>query len=97
MNQVRILSWLRQPTTLQGGALLIGSIAGAHFGLNEGLADTLALSAIPLLIPDNTTAQHEASLVATAAVHALAKEKSPQPAVSIAAEAVRATDGKVPT
>jgi len=97
MNPARILSWLRQPTTLQGGALLIGSIAGAHFGLNEGLADTLALSAIPLLIPDNTTAQHEASLLATAAVHALAKENSPQPAASIAAEAVQATDAKVPT
>jgi len=89
-----IVVWARQPTTLQGVALLVGAIGAAHFGLGEALAGTFALAGIPLLIPDNTSAQHTAATVATAAIHELAKERSAGVVANVAARAVEDTAGK---
>ncbi|AOX16906.1 hypothetical protein [Kozakia baliensis] len=93
----KIVSWLRQPTTLQGIALLLGAAASAYFGLGEAVAGTMATIAIPLLVPDNTTAQHELSILSTTAIHALAKERSAEAAATVAAEAVESVETKKPT
>ncbi|MBE7619280.1 hypothetical protein GL297_06495 [Komagataeibacter sp. FXV2] len=90
MNEAKktcLLCWLRQPTTLVGFALLVGGFVGDMFGsISEGLAGTIILSAIPLMIPDNTTAQAQASTAAGVLVHALhgVEAKSPvsKPAVT---------------
>ena len=71
---LRILHWLRQPTTLQGLALIVAGLAGAATGgLDANLATTLLLAAIPLLFPDNSTARTLAAAVIPPAVNVLEK------------------------
>ena len=52
-----IIAWIRQPTTLQGFALLIFAATGLFSKvLSSGQASTFALAALPLIgIKDNTT------------------------------------------
>lgn len=70
----RILHWLRQPTTLQGFALIVAGLAGAFTGsIDANLATTLLLAAVPLLFPDNSTARTLATTVIPPAVNALEK------------------------
>lgn len=71
---MKLLHWLRQPTTLQGLSLIIAGLAGAKTGaLSNGLATTLIGAAIPLLLPDNSTARAIAASVIPSAVDALEK------------------------
>lgn len=93
----KFTAWIRQPTTLQGLALLLGALASAYFGLGEAIAGTMATIAIPLLVPDNTSAQHELSVLSASAIHALAKERSAGAAATVAAEAVQDVESKKPT
>ncbi|MBA5725036.1 hypothetical protein [Bombella favorum] len=68
------LHWLRQPTTLQGLSLIIAGLAGARTGaLSSGLATTLIGAAIPLLLPDNSTARAIASAAIPPVVEVLEK------------------------
>lgn len=68
------LHWLRQPTTLQGLSLIIAGLAGAVTGgIDANLASTLLIAAVPLLLPDNSTARTVASAAIPPVVEALEK------------------------
>ena len=71
---MNVLHWLRQPTTLQGLALIVAGLAGAATGsLDTNLASTLLIAAVPLLLPDNSTARTVASAAIPPVVEALEK------------------------
>ncbi len=83
MNWSKLRGWIQQPTTLVGLALAAGALAGVGLGeLSETLGCTILTGAMPLLIPDNTSAQAKADALAVPLVHALA-----QHAASVAAGA----------
>ncbi|MCX5617585.1 hypothetical protein NQF86_02710 [Bombella sp. TMW 2.2543] len=68
------LHWLRQPTTLQGLSLIIAGLSGAVTGgIDANLASTLLIAAVPLLLPDNSTARTVASAAIPPVVEALEK------------------------
>lgn len=68
------LHWLRQPTTLQGLALIVAGLAGAVTGgIDANLASTLLIAAVPLLLPDNSTARTVASAAIPPVVEVLEK------------------------
>lgn len=55
----RLRHWLGQATTLSGLAALIGGAFGIWSGaLPQDLGATLMAGALPLLLPDNSTARH---------------------------------------
>lgn len=71
---MKSLHWLRQPTTLQGLSLIIAGLAGAVTGgIDANLASTLLIAAVPLLLPDNSTARTVASAAIPPVVEALEK------------------------
>lgn len=68
------LHWLRQPTTLQGLSLIIAGLAGAATGgIDANLASTMLIAAVPLLLPDNSTARTVASAAIPPVIEALEK------------------------
>ncbi|MUG90126.1 hypothetical protein [Bombella sp. ESL0385] len=74
---MRTLSWMRQPTTLYGLSLIIGGLAGAKTGaLDANIAATLLMAALPLLLPDNSTARAIASSIIPTAVSELEKSSA---------------------
>lgn len=76
----KIRHWLQQPTTLVGLSLAIGGLAGAATGaLSSDMATTLLLSALPSLLPDNSTARSAAASLIPPAVSALEKHATKQP------------------
>ncbi|MBS1028321.1 hypothetical protein [Gluconobacter albidus] len=103
MNWTKIRGWIQQPTTLVGMALSAGALAGVGLGeLSEALGCTILTGAMPLLIPDNTSAQAKADALAMPLVHALAHHAaaaSVGAAVGVTAAAVaqKAEDNQTPT
>lgn len=54
----RFRNWLQQPTTLSGLSIFIAGLIGIWSGaLSEDLGCTVLTAALPLLLPDNTTAR----------------------------------------
>ncbi|MCP1275050.1 hypothetical protein NKW43_15440 [Gluconobacter albidus] len=102
MNWSKIHGWIQQPTTLVGLALSAGALAGVGLGeLSEALGCTILTGAMPLLIPDNTSAQAKADAFAVPLVHALAHHAAAASlgaAVGAVAEtAAKATTDQPPT
>lgn len=102
MNWSKILGWIQQPTTLVGLALAAGALTGVGLGeLTEALGCTILTGAMPLLIPDNTSAQAKADALAVPLVHALAHHAAASlgAAVGVTAAAVaeKTEDHQTPT
>ncbi|MDF7675082.1 hypothetical protein PT277_05155 [Acetobacteraceae bacterium ESL0709] len=50
--------WLQQPTTLSGLSMFVGAAAGLWTGaIAQDMGYSLMGASLPLLLPDNTTAQ----------------------------------------
>lgn len=83
----RLCHWLQQPTTLSGLSMFIGGAAGLWTGaITQDMGYTLMGASLPLMLPDNTTAQRIGQatllpLVTSLSRHAvsdtLPKNKSP--------------------
>lgn len=78
--KIRFIDWLQQQSTLTGLSLLVGGISGLLTGaFHADIATPLILSAIPKLLPDNTTVRVVSDAVVPAMVNALDKKQDSAP------------------
>ena len=76
--KIRFADWLRQPSTLTGLSLLIGGVSGLLTGaFHADIATPLILSALPKLLPDNSTVRVVSSAVVPVVVNALDRKGPP--------------------
>jgi len=78
----KTLDWAREPTTLQGAALLTGACVGAWLGLPIAITGAMASAAVPLLIPQKSELQRVAAVAAGAAVTEIGKHALFSPAAA---------------
>lgn len=78
--KIRFIDWLRQPSTLTGLSLLVGGVSGLLSGaFHADIATPLILSAIPKLLPDNTTVRVVSDAVVPAVMNALDRKGGQPP------------------
>lgn len=74
----KLRHWLQQQTTLGGLSLLVGGGVGLWTGsLPQDLGYTLMAASLPLLAPDNTTAQRIGQAALLPVVAALTRHGAP--------------------
>ena len=73
----RARDWLKQPTTLLGLAIVGGAGGGAYWHvIGEALASTAWATALPLLLPDNSTDRIKVQDTSNRLLHALATRQA---------------------